>query len=134
MSSHSRRILLVDDFEMYRTILRNILTDMGFSEFHEAVDGAEALQKIEDGQRAGAPIEIIFSDWNMPNMTGIELLEAIRKSEAYKHIPFVMVTAEAEKLATIKALKMGANDYIVKPIAPDVLMEKVKKILQQTAP
>lgn len=125
------RILIVDDFEIVRIMLKNALTGLGHTEIDEAEDGKIALQKIQAAQFEGKPYGMVFCDWNMPNMTGIEVLEAVRKNPNYAKLPIIMVTAEAEQKQVVQALRTGATDYIVKPIAPDVLEKKVTKILSK---
>lgn len=130
MSSQNIKILLVDDFEMVRTMLKNVLTNLGFQNFTEAENGQEALDLITKAKEEGAPFELVFCDWNMPIMTGIELLETIKKKPELKGLLFVMVTAEVEQQSVIRALKAGANDYIFKPVAPDALSKKIDRLLK----
>jgi two-component system chemotaxis response regulator CheY len=130
MSQSNTRILLVDDFEMVRTMLKNVLTNMGFKDFQEAENGQEAMNQITKAKEEGRPFDIIFCDWNMPIMTGIEVLETIRKHPDFKNLIFVMVTAEVEQQSVIRALKSGANDYIFKPVAPDTLAKKIDRLLK----
>ena len=125
MSDTSMRILVVDDFSTMRRIVRNLLKDIGYSNTDEADDGARALQKLKSER-----FDFVVSDWNMPNMTGIDLLRAIRADEAIKHLPVLMITAEARKENIIEAAEAGASGYIVKPFTAATLDEKVKKILR----
>ena len=90
------RILIVDDFETVRLFLRNALNQIGIENINEAGDGREALQMIQEYKKSGEPFEMIFCDWNMPEMTGLELLQELRKTAEFKTLPFVMVTAESE--------------------------------------
>jgi two-component system chemotaxis response regulator CheY len=117
------KILVVDDFSTMRRIVRNLLKELGFSNVHEAEDGVEALKKLR-----AEPFEFVVSDWNMPNMTGIELLREIRKDPALKHLPVLMVTAEAKKENIIEAAQAGASGYVVKPFTSVTLDEKLQKI------
>jgi len=117
------KILVVDDFSTMRRIVRNLLKELGFSNVHEAEDGVDALKKLRSEE-----FEFVVSDWNMPNMTGIELLREIRKDEALKHLPVLMVTAEAKKENIIEAAQAGASGYVVKPFTAITLDEKLKKI------
>jgi two-component system, chemotaxis family, chemotaxis protein CheY len=117
------KILVVDDFSTMRRIVRNLLKELGFSNVHEAEDGVDALKKL----RAEA-FDFVVSDWNMPNMTGIELLREIRGDAALKHLPVLMVTAEAKKENIIEAAQAGASGYVVKPFTAITLDEKLKKI------
>ncbi|MHB1664221.1 MAG: chemotaxis response regulator CheY [bacterium] len=119
----SMKILVVDDFSTMRRIIKNILKQIGFTDIDEAENGQVALSKINDNS-----YDLVVSDWNMPEMTGIELLKAVRASEAIKDTPFLMVTAEAKKENVVEAVKAGVNNYIVKPFTAEVLQEKIEKI------
>ena len=120
----SMRILVVDDFSTMRRIIKNILKQIGFTNVDEAENGQAALAKIGDGGN----YDFVISDWNMPEMTGIELLKQVRANESTKDLPFLMVTAEAKKENVIEAVKAGVNNYIVKPFTAEVLQEKISKI------
>ncbi len=119
----SMKILVVDDFSTMRRIIKNILKQIGFTDIDEAENGQVALSKINDNN-----YDLVVSDWNMPEMTGIELLKAVRAKEAIKDTPFLMVTAEAKKENVVEAVKAGVNNYIVKPFTAEVLQEKIEKI------
>ena len=119
------KFLVVDDFSTMRRIVRNLLKELGFTNVQEAEDGVDALQKLTGGN-----FEFVVSDWNMPNMTGIELLRKIRSDPELKHLPVLMVTAEAKKENIIEAAQAGASGYIVKPFTAATLDEKLKKIFQ----
>ena len=119
------KFLVVDDFSTMRRIVRNLLKELGFTNVDEAEDGVVALQKL----RAGS-FDFIVSDWNMPNMTGIELLRTVRQDPALKHLPVLMVTAEAKKENIVEAAQAGASGYIVKPFTAATLDEKLNKIFQ----
>nr|WP_297458312.1 chemotaxis response regulator CheY [Ferrovum sp.] len=119
------KFLVVDDFSTMRRIVRNLLKELGFTNVIEAEDGVDALNKLRAGE-----IEFVVSDWNMPNMTGIDLLRAIRKDPALRHLPVLMVTAEAKKENIIEAAQAGASGYIVKPFTAATMDEKLKKIFQ----
>jgi two-component system chemotaxis response regulator CheY len=118
------KILVVDDFSTMRRIVRNLLKELGFSNVHEAEDGVEALNKL----RSENNFDFVVSDWNMPNMTGIELLKVIRSDPALKHLPLLMVTAEAKRENIIEAAQAGASGYVVKPFTAATLDEKLQKI------
>jgi two-component system chemotaxis response regulator CheY len=118
------KILVVDDFSTMRRIVRNLLKELGFANVSEAEDGVEALNKL----RSEGNFEFVVSDWNMPNMTGIELLRAIRADAALKHLPVLMVTAEAKRENIIEAAQAGASGYVVKPFTAATLDEKLKKV------
>ena len=122
----SIKVLVVDDFATMRRIVRGVLKQMGFTKIVEAVDGAvayETLKKEKD-------VKLIVSDWNMPNMTGLEFLKAVRADENFKTIPFVMVTAEGMKENVVEAVKAGVSNYIVKPFTPEALGEKLEAVLK----
>lgn len=125
------KILLVDDFEMVRVMLKNILTELGHSDIEEAGDGREALVKIKEAWLNKVPFEMVFCDWNMPDVSGIDVVETCRGMAEYKDLPIVMVTAESERSQVIRALKAGATDYIVKPVAPEILEKKINLILDR---
>ncbi len=116
-------ILVVDDAPMIRRIMKNLLKEMGFSNIDEAEDGMVALQKLRNQK-----YDFVITDWNMPNLTGIELVQEIRKDPNLKHIPIMMVTAEAKKENIILALKSGVNNYIVKPFTPENVKAKIEAI------
>ena len=121
------KILVVDDFPTMRRIVKTLMKQNGFNNFIEAENGEEAyhtLQKTPD-------IEFIVSDWNMPIMTGIEFLKTVRADPKFKHLPFLMVTAEAEKENIIEAVKSGVSNYIVKPFTGQTLGEKLAKIFEK---
>lgn len=117
------KILVVDDAPMIRRILKNLLKEMGFSHIDEAEDGMVALQKLRSQK-----YDFVITDWNMPNLTGIELVQEIRKDPNLKHLPIMMVTAEAKKENIILALKSGVNNYIVKPFTPENVKAKIEAI------
>ena len=120
------KILVVDDFSTMRRIVKNILKQLGFSNMEEAENGQEALQKLR-----AEPFGFVVSDWNMPVMPGIEMLRAIRADEKLKHIPVLMVTAEAQKENLIEAIQAGVNNYIVKPFTAETMQEKIGKIFNK---
>jgi len=117
------KFLVVDDFSTMRRIVRNLLKELGFTNVTEAEDGVDGLVKL----RADA-FDFVVSDWNMPNMTGIDMLRAIRADPALKHLPVLMVTAEAKRENIIEAAQAGASGYVVKPFTAGTLDEKLKKI------
>ncbi|VAX18886.1 Chemotaxis regulator - transmits chemoreceptor signals to flagellar motor components CheY [hydrothermal vent metagenome] len=119
------RVLVVDDFATMRKIEKNILGQLGIKNVDEADDGTTALPKVQQNQ-----YDIILLDWNMPQMSGLELLKAIRADPNTKNVPIVMVTAEALKDNIVAAAQAGVNDYIVKPFTAAVLEEKLVKVLK----
>ncbi|MBF0469038.1 MAG: response regulator [Desulfamplus sp.] len=121
----SIKVLIVDDFATMRRILKNILKQLGFKNLLEADDGTTALDALEKND-----IDLVISDWNMPKMTGLELLKSVRASKKYAKIPFLMVTAEAQKQNVIEAVQAGVSNYVVKPFTAEAISEKLKKILK----
>ncbi|MEA2108053.1 MAG: chemotaxis response regulator CheY [Pseudomonadota bacterium] len=117
------KILVVDDFSTMRRIIKNILRQLGFTNVQEADDGVTAWPKIQS-----EPFDLIVTDWNMPKMSGLELLKAIRGDEDLKDLPVLMVTAEALKENIIEAVKAGVSNYIVKPFTAETMQEKLNKI------
>jgi len=128
MTDPNMKFLVVDDFATMRRIVRNLLKELGFSNADEAEDGVVALQKLRASR-----FDFVVTDWNMPNMTGIELLRNIRADASLKHLPVLMVTAEARKENIIEAAQAGASGYVVKPFTAATLDEKLKKIFANMA-
>ncbi|WP_251978213.1 chemotaxis response regulator CheY [Salinicola avicenniae] len=126
MSDKNMSILVVDDFPTMRRIVRSLLKELGFENVEEAEDGQEALTKL----RAGG-FEFVVSDWNMPNLDGLEMLKEIRQDPALSSLPVLMVTAEAKKENIIAAAQAGANGYVVKPFTAATLEEKLNKIFEK---
>ncbi len=120
----SIKILIVDDFATMRRIMKNILKQLGFTNVTEADDGTTALELLKTNS-----FDLIVSDWNMPKMTGLELLKQVRSMPETKSLPFLMVTAEAQKQNVIEAVQAGVSNYVVKPFTADQISEKLKKIL-----
>ncbi|AMR80488.1 MULTISPECIES: chemotaxis response regulator CheY [Cupriavidus] len=120
------KILVVDDFPTMRRIIRNLLKELGFVNVEEAEDGAAGLEKAKDGS-----FQFVISDWNMPNMDGLSMLQAIRADANIGKIPVLMVTAEAKKENIIAAAQAGANGYVVKPFTAATLDEKITKIFEK---
>ena len=125
MVDANMKFLVVDDFSTMRRIVKNLLKELGFTNVQEAEDGVDALSKLRGGD-----FDFVVSDWNMPNMTGIDLLRAIRADATLKHLPVLMVTAEAKRENIIEAAQAGASGYVVKPFTAGTLDEKLKKIFQ----
>ena len=121
----SMDVLIVDGYATMLRIVRNLLKELGYTNVDEAEDGNAALAKLR-----AEPFDFVVSDWNMPNMTGIELLRAIRADAALKHLPVLMVTAEAKKENIIEAAQAGASGYVVKPFTAGTLGEKLNKIFK----
>lgn len=126
MADPKMKFLVVDDFSTMRRIVRNLLKELGYSNVDEAEDGAMALSKLKSEK-----FDFVISDWNMPNMDGLSMLQAIRADAALKHLPVLMVTAEAKKENIIAAAQAGASGYVVKPFTAATLDEKLGKIFEK---
>lgn len=120
------KILIVDDFSTMRRIIKNLLRDLGFTNTSEADDGQTALPMLKNGD-----FDFLVTDWNMPGMTGIELLKHVREDERLKDLPVLMVTAEAKRDQIVAAAQAGVNGYVVKPFTAAVLKEKIEKIFER---
>lgn len=119
----SMTVLIVDDYATMRRILKNIFKKIGYTQLIEADDGISALEQLKKQK-----IDMIVSDWNMPKMSGLDLLKTVRSTHEYKEIPFIMVTAEAQKKNVIDAVKAGVSNYIVKPFTEEQIVEKLQKV------
>lgn len=120
------KILIVDDFSTMRRIIKNLLRELGFNNTVEADDGQTALPKLR-----GGGIDFLITDWNMPGMTGIDLLRAVRADPNLNQIPVLMVTAEAKREQIIQAAQAGVNGYVIKPFTAATLQEKIEKIFER---
>lgn len=120
------RVLIVDDFSTMRRIIKNLLTDLGFNNTVEAEDGHSALAVLRQDA-----VELVITDWNMPGMTGIELLREIRADAKFRTLPVLMVTAEAKREQIIEAAQNGVNGYIIKPFTAQTLEEKLNKVFER---
>ncbi|MGH1485025.1 MAG: chemotaxis response regulator CheY [Cellvibrionaceae bacterium] len=120
------KILIVDDFSTMRRIIKNLLRDLGFTNTQEADDGLTALPMLKSGD-----FDFLVTDWNMPGMTGIDLLKQVRADEKLAELPTLMVTAEAKRDQIVEAAQAGVNGYVVKPFTAAVLKEKIEKIFER---
>ncbi|MFT4938284.1 MAG: two-component system chemotaxis response regulator CheY [Paraglaciecola sp.] len=120
------KIIVVDDFSTMRRIIKNLLKDLGFTNIQEADDGSTALPMLQQGD-----FDFVITDWNMPGMQGIDLLRAIRADDKLKHLPVLMVTAEAKKEQIVAAAQAGVNGYVIKPFTAGTLKEKLTKIFER---
>ncbi len=120
------RILVVDDFSTMRRIVKNILKQLEFTNVVDADDGTTAWEVLNKDK-----IDFVVSDWNMPKMTGLELLKKVRNSEEFSDVPFLMVTAEGQQENIIEAVQAGVSNYIVKPFTPETFEQKIKKIFKE---
>lgn len=121
------RVLVVEDFSSMRTMIQNSLFTLGFSKISMVSSAVDAVRKID----AGVGFDLIISDWNMPKMTGLELLQYVRGAKQLKDVPFLMITAEAQRENIIEAAKAGVSQYIVKPFTVEALQEKIESILSK---
>jgi two-component system chemotaxis response regulator CheY len=120
------KILIVDDFSTMRRIIKNLLRDLGFTNTHEADDGQTGLPMLKSGN-----FDFLVTDWNMPGMTGIDLLKAVRADDKLAALPVLLVTAEAKREQIMEAAQAGVNGYVVKPFTAAVLKEKIDKIFER---
>jgi two-component system, chemotaxis family, chemotaxis protein CheY len=126
MADKKMKFLVVDDFSTMRRIVMNLLKELGYSNMEEAEDGVVALKKLQ-----AEKYDFVVTDWNMPNMTGLELLIAIRKDDKLKSLPVLLVTAEAKNDNIVAAAQAGASGYVVKPFTAVILEEKLNKIIEK---
>jgi two-component system chemotaxis response regulator CheY len=122
--NHSMNVLIVDDYKTMLRIIRNLLKQIEFNNVDEASDGTEALSKLRSGNYG-----LVISDWNMQPMTGLELLQEVRKDAKLKTIPFIMITAESKVENVVAAKQAGVSNYIVKPFNAETLKGKIEKVL-----
>ena len=122
----SMKVLVVDDFATMRRILKNVLKEIGFTKIVEADDGSTALAVLKKDK-----VDLIVSDWNMPEVTGLELLKHVRRDELMKDMPFLMVTSEGQKDMVIQAVQAGVSNYVVKPFTADTIKEKLEQIFDK---
>jgi two-component system, chemotaxis family, chemotaxis protein CheY len=126
--SNELRFLVVDDFSTMRRIVKNLLQELGYQNVQEADDGQTALPMLKTGN-----FDFVITDWNMPQMAGLDLLKAVRADAALKHLPVLMVTAEAKREQIVEAAQAGVSGYVIKPFTAQTLSEKLNKILQAKA-
>lgn len=126
MANLNMKILIVDDFSTMRRIIRNILKQIGYSDIHDAEDGTQAITKLKADR-----FDFVISDWNMPNMSGLDLLKAIRTDADLKDTKFLMVTAETMQESVIAAVQAGVNNYIIKPFTAETMKERIDRIFPE---
>lgn len=131
MIKKESRILIIDDFEMVRVSLVQSLRKLGFNSVDQAVDGKNALDMMEEAYNERKPFGLVFSDLNMPKLSGLDLLVACRHDARFKTVPFVMISSESERQYVILSLQQGANDYIIKPFSIEVIQNKINKICEK---
>lgn len=122
------KFLVVDDFATMRKIVKKVLTELGYTNVEEADDGKTALPLLQKAAAEGKPFDFVLSDWNMPGMTGIDLLKACKNDPQLKNMPFMLITAESEQKNIIEAAKSGVSDYVVKPFNAATLKEKLERV------
>lgn len=125
MPDPNMKILVVDDMSSMRRIIKNTLKQLGYPNTDEAEDGDKALEMVRN-----APFDLVVSDWNMPNMSGLDLLKAIRQDPKLSALPVLMVTTEAEMDHILEAIRSGVNSYILKPFTPETMKEKIDKVFK----
>ena len=117
------KILVVDDSQIFRESLKKILAEFGYQDIQDAVDGREALLKLSQGR-----VDLVILDWEMPNLSGLEVLKEIRSSEKTKEVPVIMCTSHSDKKSIVEAMRAGVNGYILKPFEKETIKEKIKQI------
>ena len=127
------KFLVIDDFATMRKIIKKVLSELGYTRIEEAEDGKPALELLKAAEARKDPFHFVISDWNMPGMTGIELLKNCKADAVLKNLPFMLVTAESEQKNIIEAAKAGAADYIVKPFNAQTLKTKLEKVWARTS-
>lgn len=128
MFSPETKFLVVDDFATMRKIIKKVLGELGYTKIEEADDGKPALALLQKAHEDGVPFGFVISDWNMPGMTGIDLLKNCKEHEHLKNMPFILVTAESEQKNIIEAAKAGVSDYVVKPFNAQTLKAKLERV------
>ncbi len=128
MFAPDTRIIVVDDMRTMRTIIRKVLTGMGFSNVVDVEDGAKAWNAIKEAEAMREPFQLIVSDWTMPNLSGLDLLKKVRADAVLAKTPFLMVTAESDAAQVKEAILAGVNNYVTKPFTPDSIKLKIQAI------
>jgi two-component system, chemotaxis family, chemotaxis protein CheY len=128
MYAPETKILVIDDMKTMRMVMKKCLKELGFTNLAEADDGETAWPLIDQEASAGTPFQLILSDWNMPKLSGLDLLKKIRKDERVKAVPFLLITAESDKGQVMEAIKAGVSNYLVKPFTADQVKEKLEAV------
>lgn len=128
------KVLVVDDMLTMRKIVSKNLKENNLADVTEAPDGEQAWAKLDEAEKAGAPFQLILSDWNMPKLSGVEFLKKVRADPRFKTLPFILITAEAEKSQVMEAVQAGVSNYIVKPFTGAQLKEKLEMVYKKVAP
>jgi two-component system, chemotaxis family, chemotaxis protein CheY len=126
MFKTTTKFLIVDNFGTMRKLVKKSLADLGYANSFEATDGLNAYQLLAEHSKSGEPFEFVISDWNMPNMSGIELLKKCRSEDQLKTLPFMLITAESEQLQILEAAKAGVTEYVIKPFSREMLESKLQ--------
>lgn len=125
------KILLVEDAEITRRIVREMLEQNGYSQIHEASNGAEAWGVLQRAIEVMHPFQLVIADWSMPQMTGIDLLRKLQSAEEYRRTPFILLTSHNEKTKVMEAIRAGVGHYLVKPFSADALQKKMREALSK---
>lgn len=133
MFNTNTKFLVVDDFATMRKIVKKVLDELGFKNVMEAVDGKNAFEILKDQDAKNDPIQFVISDWNMPHLTGIDLLKACKADQKFNNLPFMLVTAESEQSQIIEAAKAGVSEYVIKPFNAATLKVKIEKVFNKTS-
>jgi len=128
------RILIVDDMSSLRDLLKAYLRRLGYRNISEAEDGRVAYQALLAAKASGAQFDLIISDWNMPNLDGLEFLKLVRSSPEWKNLPFLLLTTESEKAKVLEAVLANVSNYMVKPVEEEMLKDKLKKVWEKLHP
>lgn len=127
------KFLIVDDFGTMRKIIKKVIADLGYVNAVEATDGVEAYKLLIEHSKTPEPFEYVIADWNMPNMSGLELLKKCRSDDVFKKIPIMFVTAEGEQAQILEAIKEGVTEYVVKPFTGETIKEKLESSFKKLA-
>jgi two-component system chemotaxis response regulator CheY len=131
MFSPDTNILVIDDMAGVRLFVKNILAELGYKNITEAQDGNEANEILAQKKAGGTPIGLVLCDWNMPGMSGFDLLKSIRGSDQYANLPFVLITAEGELDKVLNAVQWGVSDYVMKPFTKEILLAKLTSVWEK---
>lgn len=134
MFAPDTKVLVVDDMLTMRKIVSRHVKELGMNDITEADDGANAWPKLDEAFKSGKPFQLVLSDWNMPKLSGLNLLKQVRADARFKDLPFVLITAESEKSQVMDAIKAGVSNYIVKPFTGDQLKEKILAVYKKHFP
>lgn len=134
MFKPTTKFLIVDDFATMRKIIKKVIADLGYHNAVEAIDGVEAYKMLVELSKTAEPIEYVVADWNMPNMSGLELLKKCRSEALFKKLPIMFVTAEGEQAQILEAIKEGVSEYVVKPFTAEKIKEKLESSFKKLGP